>query len=354
MIRILIAEDSLTTRALLREILCSDPEIQVIGQAKTGVEAVAMTRTLKPDLVTMDIHMPDMDGLTATKEIMIAAPTPTIIITGSSAPHEVAVSMHALRAGALDVLSKPPGPGAPGFEEAAGKLIATVKAMSQVKVVRHWRGGPRTARAGAANALSPRSPQSCRGPVVAVAASTGGPAALQRLFEDLPGDFNAPILVVQHITRGFIDGLVSWLNSVCDLQVKLARQGEILGPHTVYLAPDDRHLGVSSQGAAVLSSAPPIAGFRPSGTFLFESVAQAYGSAAVGVILTGMGTDGVDGLRALRLAGGQILAQDEKSSVVFGMPGAAVAAGLADEVLSLDALAAQLVELVTARAMPGD
>ena len=143
MIRILIAEDSLTTRALLREILCSDPEIQVIGQAKTGVEAVAMTRTLKPDLVTMDIHMPDMDGLTATKEIMIAAPTPTIIITGSSAPTKSRCPCtHCARA--LDVLSKPPGP-APGFEEAAGKLIATVKAMSQVKVVRHWRGDPHSA-----------------------------------------------------------------------------------------------------------------------------------------------------------------------------------------------------------------
>jgi two-component system, chemotaxis family, protein-glutamate methylesterase/glutaminase len=339
MIRILIAEDSLTTRALLREILSSDPDLQVIGQAKNGVEAVELTRKLRPDLVTMDIHMPDMDGLTATKEIMIVAPTPTVIITGSSAAREVELSMHALRAGALDVIAKPPGPGSPGFEEAAQKLIATIKAMAQVKVVRHYR--PRTLPTG-------RTPRTGNpGRIVAIATSTGGPAALQRLLADLPGDFNTPILVVQHITKGFAAGLANWLNSVCDLQVKLAEQGEPLVPHTVYLAPDDRHLGVSAPGAVALSSAPPIGGFRPSGTFLFTSSAQVYGPAVVAVILTGMGQDGVEGLRAVRQAGGRILAQDEKSCVVFGMPGAAVAAGVVDQVLSPDAIASRLVDLVT-------
>ena len=340
MIRVLIAEDSMTTSALLREILCSDPEIVVIGQAKNGVEAVEMTRRLGPDLVTMDIHMPDMDGLTATKEIMIVAPTPTVIITGSSMAHEIEVSMHALRAGALDVLPKPPGPDSPQFDETARKLIATVKAMAQVKVVRHWRSGGRAARAS----LAPRT--GVRGTIVAIVTSTGGPAALQRLLEDLPGDFPTPILVVQHITKGFVPGLVSWLNTVCDLRVKLAGQGEILAPHTVYLAPDDRHLGVSTQGTVVLSNAPPLGGFRPSGTFLFESVARSYGPAAIAVILTGMGQDGVDGMRAIRQAGGHTLAQDEKSSVVFGMPGAAIAEGLADQVLSLDAIPTRLMDLV--------
>ena len=179
MIRVLVAEDSLTTRRLLLEILCSDPEIQVVGEARNGLEAVAMTRTLRPDLVTMDIHMPDMDGLTATKEIMITAPTPIVIVTGSSAAREVEVSMHALRPGRWTCSSSRRGPESPGFEEAAGKLIATVKAMSQVKVVRHWRGVPRAARA-ARPRLIPAVSEACRGPVVAVAASTGGPAALQQ------------------------------------------------------------------------------------------------------------------------------------------------------------------------------
>jgi two-component system chemotaxis response regulator CheB len=340
MIRVLVAEDSRTTGALLLEILSGDPELQVVGLAKNGVEAVELTRRLRPDVVTMDIHMPDMDGLTATKEIMVATPTPIVIITGSSGAAGVEGSMHALRAGALEVLLKPPGPGMSGFEEAARNLLATVKAMAHVKVVRHWRAGRRPSTAP--ETASPRPSSS----VVAVATSTGGPATLHRLCHDLPGDFPAPILVVQHLSPGFAGGLVSWLNTACNLKVKLAEQGEVLLPHTVYVAPDDYHLGATSQGRAVLSDAPPIGGFRPSATFLFESVARAFGSAAVAVILTGMGDDGVAGLAAVRWQGGRVIAQDEKSSVVFGMPGAAIAAGLADEVASLDTLAARLAEMV--------
>jgi two-component system chemotaxis response regulator CheB len=340
MIRVLVAEDSLTARTLLLEILSSDPEIQVVGQAKNGFEAVELATRLRPDLVTMDVHMPEMDGLQATKEIMIAAPTPIVLITGSSGARGVEGSMHALRAGALEVMAKPPGPGSPGFEEAARKLIATVKAMSQVKVVRHFRPAARTVP------VRPAAESDSPGRVVAIATSTGGPAALLRLLEALPGDFAAPILVVQHISPGFAPGLVSWLNTVCDLHVKLAEHGEILRPHTVYLAPDGQHLGVSRRPAVSLSDAPPVGGFRPSGTALFESVARVFGAEATAVILTGMGQDGVAGLRAVRQAGGRILAQDEQSCVVYGMPGAAVAAGVVDEVLSLEDIAARLTEIV--------
>jgi two-component system chemotaxis response regulator CheB len=325
---------------LLREILSSDPEIEVVGHAKNGSEAVELTRRLQPDLVTMDVHMPQMNGLEATKEIMIVVPTPIVIVTGSSGALEVEGSMHALRAGALEVLAKPLGPGAPAFEESARKVIASVKAMAQVKVVRHWRSRPSGEEA-------PRvvpGREGCR--LVAVAASTGGPAALHQLLKTLPGDFAAPILVVQHISAGFTSGLAYWLGGVCDLHVKLADQGESLQPHTVYLAPDNRHLGVTSQGTAHLSDGEPIGGFRPSATFLFESTARAYGRSAVTVILTGMGEDGVAGLRAVRQAGGRIIAQDEKSSVVFGMPGAAINAGFADQVLPLGDIAGRLVELV--------
>jgi two-component system chemotaxis response regulator CheB len=338
MIRVLIAEDSLTTQMLLKEILSSDPEIQVVGQAHNGIEAVDQTRSLGPDLVTMDIHMPLMDGLEATKEIMVTAPTPIVIITGSSGAHDVAGSLHALRAGALDVVAKPPGPESPTFEESARSLIRTIKAMAQVKVVRHYRPRPsvQVGRPGGKMAA----------PLIAIAASTGGPAALQQLFKGLPGNFPASILVVQHITQGFAPGLVSWLNGSSDLHVKLADQGETLQHHTVYLAPDHCHLGVTSQATISLSDAPPIAGFRPSGTFLFESAARAYGPSTLAVILTGMGEDGVAGLQAVRKAGGRTIAQDEKSCVVFGMPSAAIAEGLADQVLPLDAIASRLLELV--------
>jgi two-component system chemotaxis response regulator CheB len=344
MISVLVAEDSPTARALIVEILRGDPEIQVVGEARDGAEAVALAQALRPQVITMDIRMPRLDGFQATKEIMITAPTPIVIVTASDQARDVEVAMHSLRAGAVAVLHKPPGLGSSHFEQAAGDLIATVKAMSQVKVVRHWRPRPETLEAPAQKPVRP--PPGVRGQVVAIATSTGGPAALARVLADLPGDFPAPILVVQHITAGFTEGLADWLDSVCDLRVKVAEPGEALATSTVYLAPDNHHLGVAGRAAIAVAGAPPVGGFRPSGTYLFESVARSFGGAAVAVILTGMGEDGVQGLRAVRRAGGRVIAQDEKTSVVFGMPGAAVAAGLADQVLPLDAIAARLVEWV--------
>jgi two-component system chemotaxis response regulator CheB len=343
MIRVLIVDDSPTARVLLRTVLGADPDLRIVGEASGGAEAVALTCSLRPNVITMDLRMPDMDGLEATKEIMIVAPTPIVIVTASAAVDEVETGLAALRAGALTVLAKPPGPGSPGFEDAARELVATVKAMAHVKVVRHWRRSAPTARAAKDAEPAEAGPQV---QVIAIAASTGGPAALLRLVSDLPGDFPVPILVVQHITPGFVGGLAEWLTKAGNLHVKVARDGEPLAPHTVYLAPDDFHLGVAPSNRIGLSQAAPVGVFRPSATFLFESVARLFGQAAVGVILTGMGEDGVEGLRALRQAGGRVLAQDEKSSVIFGMPGAAIAAGLADAVLSVDAIAARLVRWV--------
>jgi two-component system chemotaxis response regulator CheB len=348
MIRVLVVDDSPTARALLVEILRGDAEIQVVGEAKDGQEGVELAGRLRPDLVTMDVRMPRLDGFAATKEIMIASPTPIVIVTASFGAREVEMAMQSLRAGALAILRKPPGPESPAFEEAARKLVATVKAMAHVKVVRHWRppsgehsAAPSVRKVGLGAVRPARRP-----PLIAIATSTGGPAALHRLLSSLPGDFSAPILVVQHNAPGFMAGLVSWLDGGCDLSVKAAEQGELLLPHTTYLAPDDRHLGVSNQGTVVLSSAPAVGGFRPSGTWLFESAARACGASLIALILTGMGEDGVAGLRAVRQAGGRVIAQDEDSSVVWGMPGAAVAAGLADSVLPLDAIATELASLV--------
>lgn len=313
----------------------------VVGEASDGIEAVERTRKLRPDLVTMDVRMPRMDGFEATKEIMITAPTPILIVTSSVIVENVETSMHSLRAGALTVLAKPEGPGSPRFDEAAQQLITHVKALSQVKVVRHWRQITRPEK-GRPAAFSNHRPQ-----IIALAASTGGPAALHRILTTLPGAFPTPILVVQHITQGFCAGLADWLNKESSLHVKLAEEGETLAPHTVYLAPDDRHLGLANQKTLLLARSPPLGGFRPSGTFLFESAARIFGPATLAGILTGMGEDGVEGLRAVRQAGGRILAQDEKSSVIFGMPGAAIQAKLADEILPLDALAPRLVELAS-------
>ena len=342
MIRVLVTDDSPTARELLVAILTSDPEIVVVGQARHGLEAVELTKKLKPDLVTMDIRMPRMDGFEATKEIMINAPTPILIVTSSMVAHDLEASMHALRAGALAILAKPQGPQSPTFEVDCQQLLMNVKALSQVKVVRHWRHPAPDKKA--ACAVSSGTVQ-----VVAIVTSTGGPAALHRIFSDLPGNFPVPILVVQHITRGFGTGLADWLNKETDLHVKLAQHGEAMAAHTVYLAPDDYHLGLADRQHVQLDRSLPIEGFKPSGTFLFQAVARVFGNASLAVILTGMGSDGVEGLRAVRAAGGRILAQDEKSSIIFGMPGSAIEAGLADQVLPLDKIANRLVELVLAR-----
>jgi two-component system chemotaxis response regulator CheB len=342
MIRVLIADDSPTARALLVAILSSDPDIQVVGEACNGAEAVELTRKLRPDVITMDLRMPVMDGFEATKEIMIAVPTPIVIVTASFEAREMDVTMNALRAGAVAAVQKPPGSGAPAFDEAVRELLTTVKAMALVKVVRHWRPAQATGPVPARSAAR----SGARGKVVAIATSTGGPAALHHLLSKLPAGFPAPILVVQHITSGFTAGLAHWLNQVSAFHVKIAQEGETLAPGTVYLAPDSCHLGVTSRHRIALSNAPPVGGFRPSGTFLFESVAQTFGPATVAVILTGMGEDGVEGLRAVHQAGGTIIAQDEKTSVVFGMPAAAIAAGLTDLVVPLDVLPARLEDLV--------
>jgi len=340
-IRVLVAEDSATMRELLVAVLTSDPELIVAGEAKNGLEAVEMARRLRPDVIVMDVRMPVMDGLEATKRIMVEVPTPIVIVSGSFDVREIEVSMHALRLGALSVLPKPPGPESPAFAEAAREFAATVKAMAQVKVVRRWPERP-----GVPGPVAARVARAERARVVAITASTGGPAALSRLLSGLPGDLPVPVLVVQHMAPGFVAGFAGWLNSVSSLQVKVAEDGEPLGPGGVYLAPDGCHLGVAGQAAIRLSAEAPIEGFRPSGTHLFRSVAASFGPSVLAVILTGMGEDGVAGLRAIKDAGGRVFAQDEASSVVFGMPGKAAEAGLADAVFPVEEMAARMLEEV--------
>lgn len=349
-VRVLIAEDSVTARELLVSLLGSDPGIKVVGEAANGVQAVEMAKRLRPSLVVMDIQMPEMDGFEATKRIMIEAPTPVIIVTAAHDPRDVEMSLRAVQLGALTVLPKPVGPGSPGFEASAGRLVSLAKALAEVKVVRRrWSAEGAAAAARSREAAQERGLEG--GPVhaVAVAASTGGPAALYRFLEHLPRDADVPVLVVQHIADGFSQGLVTWLSSGTPLPVKLAEQGERLAGGVVYVAPCRHHLEVGPGRTVSLSATPPVGGFRPSATVLFRSVAAAYASTAAGVILTGMGQDGCEGLAALRSAGGRVLAQDEASSVVFGMPGAAISAGLAHVVAPVEGLAHSLSKLVTRR-----
>ncbi|MGE6760286.1 chemotaxis-specific protein-glutamate methyltransferase CheB [Corallococcus interemptor] len=343
-LRILVAEDSPTARRLLVEILRTDPGLTVVGEARDGLEAVELCQRLQPNLVTMDIQMPRMDGLDATRRIMTEVPTPVVVVS-TLVERDIQTSMAALRAGALAVLQKPVGPESPDFEADSRRLRDTLKAMAQVKVVRRWPDRSTTPTPPQETTPTP----STRPPaVLAMAASTGGPAALYRILSDL-GERDTPpppILLVQHIALGFGSGLATWLGTATKLRVKVAEDGEPLMPGTVYLAPDDKHLGVTMDHRAQVSGAAPIQGFRPSANWLFRAVARAYGQTALAVVLTGMGQDGLDGIRDLHQAGGRVIAQDEATSVVYGMPAVVVGANLAHEVLPLGQIARRLLALL--------
>ncbi len=356
MIRVLVADDSATSRALLMGMFFGEPGFRVVGEATNGQEAVEMAERLAPDLVTMDVQMPVMDGLEATKQIMMRSPRPIIIVSSTVRDDVVGLSLEATRAGALMVLPKPEGPLSPGYASDRRQIVSMARAMSQVKVVR--RHG--TASPFAGNTPVSRAPYTVPPPVraqtpkgairlVAIAASTGGPAAIRTILAELPPSFPVPILIVQHIARGFARGLAHWLAGNTALDVRLAELGEPANAGTVYLAPDDRHIGCRLDGAGVirivLDTAPEVGAFRPSASYLFRSVAESLGANALSVILTGMGDDGITGLRVAKAAGGHVIAQDEASSVIFGMPREATRAGVVDAVLGLNSIARRLVEL---------
>lgn len=342
-LRVLLVDDSRTARALLRQLCDDDPRLTVVGEAGDGPRAVELVASLRPSIVVMDIEMPGFDGIEATRRIMAQTPTPILIVTAHYDAQDVALSLRAVEAGALSILHKPGGPGSPAFRQDAARFVRLVKALAGVQTVRRHLAG----RSTQAQHPGTRPPKTLDLPptplrVLGVAASTGGPAALYLLLGLLPAQLAVPVLVVQHIADGFAPGLTLWLAGATDLPVRLAQDGERLSAGTVYVAPDRRHLEVSRQGLAALTDSTPVAGFRPSATVLFQSLAQVYGSSAVGVVLTGMGSDGLEGARALRRAGAPVLAQDADSSVVFGMPRAVAEAGLATSVGSIEQLARTL------------
>ena len=356
MIRILVVDDSATSRALLTGMLSSEEDFRVVGEAQNGREALEMAERLQPDLITMDVQMPVMGGLEATRQIMVRSPRPIIIVSSTVRDDEVALSLEAMRAGALMVLPKPEGPLSPGFASDRRQIVSMVRAMSQVKVVRRHAGAasasdhsPASGAAHSPHTAVRARPASGSIRLVAIAASTGGPAAIRTILADLPRSFPVPIVVVQHIAKGFTSGLAHWLDCNTALTVKLAELGEHARPGTVYIAPDDRHVGCRLDGTGTiriqLDDAPTVGVFRPSATYLFSSVATALGVHALSVILTGMGEDGVAGLRDAKASGGHVIAQDEASSVIFGMPREAARAGVVDSVIGIDGIARALVTL---------
>jgi two-component system chemotaxis response regulator CheB len=344
-IRVLVVEDSRVAAEFLTYLLNSDHRMQVIGVAADGEEALVATQRMKPDVITMDIHMPKANGFEATRKIMETCPTPIVIVSGSLSSDAVANNFRAIESGALAVVARPEGVGHADYHTAAKELVDTVKLMSEVKVVKRW---PRTkANASSQPILSVdldnvphRQLQA-----VAIGASTGGPVVLQTLLARLPKDFALPVLIVQHMAPGFAQGFVEWLADSTHYLIRLAVHGESLLPGHAYVAPDDFHLGVQIGNRILLSKDAKENGLRPSVGFLFRSVERVFGSGVVAVLLTGMGKDGAQELKELKDAGAITIAQDETSSVVHGMPGEAIKIGAAKHILPPEAIANTLTTI---------
>ena len=348
-IRVMIVEDSRVVRELLTHLIGADARLEVVVAVESAEEALRLLERVSPDVISMDVRLPGMNGLEATQQIMTRKPTPVVIVSASVEAEDLQVSMNALRAGALSVVEKPTGLAHEDYARLALRLCDQLVLMSQVKVIRQRidrgvRFAPERPAAG------PIQPAPAVGPfrMVALVASTGGPAALAHILGKLPRDFAVPIVLVQHIAAGFLDGFAAWLGTLGPLPVRVARDGEIAAPGTVYLPPADRHLLVAGLRLR-LDAGAPVSSQRPSGTVLLRSLARGLGPGGLGVLLTGMGDDGAEGLRELRQAGGYTIAEDESTAVVYGMPAAAMRLGAVCEALPLPEIAPRIVELVGKR-----
>jgi two-component system chemotaxis response regulator CheB len=350
LIKVLVVEDSPVVRDILVYILSSDPDIQVVGSAHNGEEAIEAAKRFRPDVITMDIHMPKMNGLEATRRIMEAEPIPIVIVSGSVDPHENTVTFRAMEAGALAVLRRPAGIGHPDHEAAARELVQTVKLMSEVKVVRRWSKNWREPVLPLVAQALVNKPQiaSKKIRVIALGASTGGPPVLQTILAMLPRDFPLPVLIVQHMASGFIDSFAEWLAQSSGLPVHVATHGELMLPG-VYIAPDECQMKVAHGGKIVLTNDAPENGLRPSVSYLFRSLAEVFGGDTVAGLLTGMGRDGAEELLLLKKKGAVTFAQDKDSSVVYGMPGEAIKLDAATFILAPDKIAAVLTSLANSK-----
>jgi len=342
-IRVLVVDDSLTARKHLVEVLRADPELEVAGEAEDGKRAIELCRTLRPDVITLDMMLPLMSGVAVTEYVMAYSPTPILIVSSSTNRGELYKTYDALAAGAVDVFEKPTGNVPDGVWERG--LVSKVKIVSRIRVITHIRGKLGSSGRTLADPVGfETSDSATRKSVIAIGGSTGGPAAIVEILRGLPPGFPIPILLVIHIGDLFSATFAEWLDGQSTLRVRYARDGETLpalGQAGVVMAPSGLHL-VVQRGKLRLTSDRERNSCRPSVDVLFESLAKELGGETAACLLTGMGRDGAAGLLALRHAGALTIAQDEASSVVFGMPGEAVEMGAVDRVLPLDQIAAAL------------
>lgn len=340
MIRVLIVEDSPVIAAMMRDLLSQDPEIQILGWARNGKEAVQLRDTLEPDVITMDLDLPVLSGLKAIQTIASTRPLPILVVSQMIESRDSELAFEALRSGAVDIMGKPSGYGEAGLLKVKEELISRIKAVARIRPMRLMKKHPVQLRSA-----RPLAERPLVDGVVAVGASTGGPPALAVVLKGLPQNFPFPIAIVQHIAAGFVTGLAHWLKSESSFLVKVATHGEPLKAGTVYLAPDNHHLEIGADRAVVLGDGQPVRGHRPSVDRLMESAARYYGKYTIGVLLTGMGSDGAQGLKKVREAGGKTIAQDEATSLVFGMPREAILCGAPEVVCPLEKIAEEIIEV---------
>lgn len=337
MIRVLLADDSFLTLSILKDLIAQDPQIEVIGEAYDGRQAVDKVAQLRPDLLIMDVMMPVMDGLTAVQEIMKISALPILILSSDSAVGEQSNAFNAIRFGALDVMRKPEGLSGAAWDAFASTLLAQIHTLSRVRVIHHFRS-PRKRTVAA-----PLPPVSTAGrSIVAIGASTGGPKVVMKILKELPADREASIVIVQHIANGFAAGFADWLNSESAYHVRLAKVGDLLERGVALVAPCDQHMEIRN-GRVALTNTPQANGCRPSIDKLFFSLAKENPTAVVAALLTGMGKDGAEGLLALKKGGAYTIAQDEATCAVYGMPKVAVELGGVREVQPAIKIAAAII-----------
>lgn len=346
-LNVLVADDSAVSLKLLVSIINAAPAMCVVGEATTGRQAIKLAQNLRPDVIVMDVIMPDLTGVEAIQEIMRVHPLPIVAVSAHLGSSETTFALDAIKAGALTAVPKPPGPRSPTYYKEVATLVNTVRAMADVEVIHHRISAtpakvPVQITINSANLSTPPE-------IVAIAASTGGPAALSEILQNLPTDFSVPVVIVQHIAADFVPSLVQHLAASTSLPISLAVENDQPMPSHIYLAPGNAHLRLTPSHRFSFDPTLGTAQFMPSANILLQSVARSYGAQAVGIVLTGMGNDGTLGLNLMREAGAFTIAQDELSSVVFGMPKAAIAAGAVRQVLSLSQIAETLIALTTHR-----
>jgi len=346
-IRVLLVEDSQISLVILRRILSASPLIEVVGEAHTGLEALELIPQVQPDVICTDLHMPQMNGLDLTSEVMERYPRPILVISASVQEEDTHQVFLLLEAGAVDIFPKPRAGLMLNDKLLNQELINKIQILSGVKVLtkkRKLSSQGNTQETGHRSTFSSKSYPKPK--IVVIGASTGGPQALSELFAQLPVNFPVPVICVQHICLGFLQGFIDWLANSCRLPIQIAQPGEMPKSGKIYFPPEQQHLELDASGRFICSDSPPLEGHRPSATVTFKSFAKFYGKTTVAILLTGMGRDGAQGMQVVAQAGGFTIAQDEATSVVFGMPKEAIALGAAKQVLPIGAIAPMLLALL--------